>query len=239
MQLFEWENMLEEGSHMGLFDRLKRKKKSEYIEEKPRVLPVIAFPSQKEEKKEEIKWELPVPDEYMSLTSGLSRAWLKKFEKKKKYNYENGIVEELYDMGYLSALDLRRLLKEEKEETEKLISFYTEHEPTEENIDLYEEFMIRHKLYRRIEITDKTYNTLCSYISHCYDERPSGRAIAGELTVYSLSYDQYQKLKPMIEKEISILTDDTIADEEKCRVMQEIRLTVGRYLTSGKAQFVI
>ena len=99
--------------------------------------------------------------------------------------------------------------------------------------------MIRHKLYKRIEITDKTYNTLCQYISRYYDERPRGNALSGELTVYSLSYDQYQKLKPMIEKEISLLTDDAIDEEEKCRVMHEIRLTMGRYLTSGKCQFII
>ena len=99
--------------------------------------------------------------------------------------------------------------------------------------------MIRHKLYGLIEITDATYNTLCRYISKCYDERPIGNALTGELTVYSLSYDQYQKMKPEFEKEISIITDDTIDEEVKCRMMQEIRLKLHWYLTPRKSRFMV
>ena len=181
----------------------------------------------------------PWDDEYYELTMGLYRVWRDKTEKRKKYNYENGIIEEVYEAISFFPEELRRFLEEDKEETEKLIAFYTENEPTEENIGLYEEYAMRHKLYVRVEITDATYNTLCRYISKCYNERPIGNAHTGYLTVYKLSYELYQKMRPEFEREISIITDETIDEGVKRRVMNEARFRMSWYLTPQKSMFMV
>ena len=99
--------------------------------------------------------------------------------------------------------------------------------------------MKSHGLYSKIEVTDEVYNTFCRYISKCYDERPIGRQIAGELAVYSLSYEQYQNVKLSILQELNRLMDATVSEDEKHEIMHKIHFHMSQYLTKNKATFMV
>ena len=246
---------------MGIFDFLKKKKKSEYIPPEPMLPPGYEKWSKKKPEKsnviprmpyvgasadpakksfeEQPRESGPLMGEYDELSWALMRAWRDKTENRKTYNYENGIVEEVYDYELLSTPKIKMLLEEHKEETEKLIAFYTENEPNEYNLELYDEFMGKYGNKLSPVITDKEYNKLCTYISRYYDERPTGRALFGIVTVYKLSYDNYQNIRPSIEKEISILMDDSIEEAVKEQVMKEIRWGLQWSLTPVKCEYMI
>ncbi len=239
---------------MGFLNFLKRKNKNENKVEEPKLSQgyeqfVIKAPKEDDVQPSipsfggttEVKQEhnTPFVDEYRDFSWALHFAWSDKRNKREKYNYENGIVEEVYDYELLSTPMINMLLEEHKEETEKLIAFYTENKPNEHNLELYEEFMEKYGRRLRVEITDKEYNTLCRYISRYYDERPIGHALAGTLTTYSLSYDSYQNVKPSIEKEINIIMDETIDEAVKESIMREMRLKLHWSLTANKTQFMV
>lgn len=170
-------------------------------------------------------------------------------------NYATGKVEKLY-IGYIWH---EKLLHEYPEETEELIQYYGPEfdefffdkngSPKYANVGalydaksglrfqdmaFFREFVERNHLFGQYVITDKEY-TVISHRVETYVPRGAIRGIAGTYTGYSISYENFLKVKELYPEEVASFALPENGDED---IMQFIH-KMHPYLTQRKIQYMV